>query len=163
MMSPNGFPISSRRCTTRNDYIQPWGIYPRKNMRWQFNKPKPPIAPPSNLGEISPVGGAQSKSDTADEQIDTVHVRPRFFGREAKPRFTRKTSTEVNFNRRNCYASSTTLTRSLSILIKCDHRFATVNLSVFILLGMLPPRASDQQRAIVFEAPLGEHFRRRAR
>ena len=40
-----------------------WGIPLRTNTRWRFNQLlKLPVAPPSNLGEISPAEGAQSSS-----------------------------------------------------------------------------------------------------
>jgi len=60
-MSSGAFPISSRRCITANGCIQHWGIYPRRNTRWQLNEQKLPVVPPSILDEKSPAGGAQSK------------------------------------------------------------------------------------------------------
>jgi putative transposase len=48
-------------CITPNGCIQPWGIYPQTNTKGPFNQQqKLPLAPPSNLGENSPVEGAQS-------------------------------------------------------------------------------------------------------
>jgi hypothetical protein len=59
-MSSSDFPISSRRYITANVCIQRWVICLQRNSRWPFNQPKPPVAPPSNLAEISPAAGAQS-------------------------------------------------------------------------------------------------------
>src|SRR5512134_2894400 len=60
-MSSNVFPTSLRRCITADDCILPWDIYPQRNTRWQFKqRQKLPVASPSNLGEMSPVGGAHS-------------------------------------------------------------------------------------------------------
>jgi hypothetical protein len=65
--------------------FQPWGTYPRRNTRCRFNHLKPPIALPSNLGENSPVGGAQciaflpfGDRDNYFERQDSLFIAARY-------------------------------------------------------------------------------------
>jgi hypothetical protein len=61
MTSPNGFPLSSRRFTRRNDCIRLWGTCPIGIQDEDSENQNRRSCSPSNLGEKSPVGGAQSK------------------------------------------------------------------------------------------------------
>jgi transposase InsO family protein len=68
MMSPGGFLISSMRCTTKDDYIRPRGIYHPSNTRSRSKQPKLLIVLPSTLRKNSPARGAVKMRDV------TVHV-----------------------------------------------------------------------------------------